>query len=109
MTRSDDSALDHLLGAFTERWFRDLANGSSAEVTTMYLGISEGFFVNGTGDAAGRGVPSPDGFVWTPINESAEAVANAIAVFNQSDPAAYTHLPVVLNAVETDSNAEEGE
>lgn len=88
---------------------RDLANGSSAEVTTMYLGISEGFYVNGAGDAAGRGVPSPEGFVWTPINDSAEAVANAIAVFNQSDPAAYTHLPVVLTAADAESNDEDGE
>ncbi len=74
---------------------RDLTNGKPAQVSTLYLGLSEGFFVDGSGQFAGRGLPTDEGFQWTPINEHAEAVQRAVKVKN-GDPAAYTQVPVVV-------------
>lgn len=72
---------------------RDLGNGASAEVTVLYLGISRAYYVTNDGLAAGTGVPSPEGWTWTPDNTIAEAVTQAIAIQRNEEPAAYVQLP----------------
>jgi hypothetical protein len=71
-----------------------LEGGATAEVTALYVGIGQGFYVNGKADAAGVGTATADGWVWTPANDAAPAIAKAIAVFKTEEPAAFTRLPV---------------
>lgn len=75
---------------------RDLGNGASAEVTVLYLGISRAYYVTNDGLAAGMGVPSPEGWTWTPDNSIAEAVTQAIAIQRNEEPAAYVQLPTSI-------------
>lgn len=75
---------------------RDLGNGASAEVSVLYLGISRAYYVSNDGLAAGTGVPSPEGWSWTPDNSIAEAVTQAIAIQRNEEPAAYVQLPLSI-------------
>jgi hypothetical protein len=81
---------------------RTLADGSSVEVTAMYVGISRGFYVDARGTAAGIGSSCPGArengapgtWTWTPADEHAEAIAHAIAVHQAEEPAAFVLLPI---------------
>ena len=72
---------------------RTLADGSSVEVTTIYVGLGQAYYASVTGEAAGTGEPGEDGWVWTESSEHAAAIAEAIAIV-QGDVAAFVHLPV---------------
>jgi FtsZ-binding cell division protein ZapB len=76
---------------------RTLADGSSVEVTAMYLGVSYAFYVNGDDTRAGVGTSSAagtDGWVWTPANEHAAAIRKAIAIQQGEVPAEFVRLPI---------------
>lgn len=76
---------------------RSLADGTSAEVTTLYLGLSHGFYVNGSGTLAGVGRGTANGFEWTPAGDAAPAIAAAIAVLNNERVAEFVALPIRID------------
>jgi FtsZ-binding cell division protein ZapB len=76
---------------------RTLPDGSSAEVTSLYVGIGHAYYVNGTGDVAGVGTATSDGWTWTPANASAADIAAAIAILKNERPADFVPLPVEID------------
>lgn len=72
---------------------RDLGDGTSAEVTILYFGLAQAYYVNKSGDAAGLGVATAEGWQWTPADEHAQAIALAIAVQKNEKPAEFVPLP----------------
>ncbi|MEM6675431.1 MAG: DUF3450 family protein [Planctomycetota bacterium] len=78
-----------------ESEIRELQTGQSAQVTALYLGISQAYYVNGDGTAAGRGLPSEAGFVWEPLNEAAPAVQKAVQIKN-GQVAEFVQLPITV-------------
>lgn len=76
---------------------RALGDGTSAEVTTLYLGISHGFYVNGSGTLAGVGRGTVSGFEWTPTPDAAQAIAAAIAILNNERVAEFVALPIRID------------
>jgi FtsZ-binding cell division protein ZapB len=77
---------------------RQLADGSSIEVSTLYLGLGQAFYVSSNGLVGGTGGAGPEGWTWTPANASAGLISQAIAVYRGEAPAAYVQLPVRLSA-----------
>lgn len=75
---------------------RQLGDGSSAEVTALYLGIAQGYYVTNKGDAAGIGRATATGFEWTPANDAAPAITQAIAILKNEKVAAFVLLPLQL-------------
>lgn len=75
---------------------RELSGGATAEVTALYIGIGQGYYVNGNGDVAGIGRSSKDGWVWTPANESAAEIAQSIAILKNEAVASFVQLPVEI-------------
>ena len=73
---------------------RTLADGTSAEVTALYVGIGQGYYVSADGKVAGVGSAAPEGWVWTPANDAAARVAKAIAILKNEQPASFVPLPV---------------
>lgn len=71
-----------------------LGNGTTAEVSVLYLGIGQGYFVTVTGDAAGIGLATDRGWEWSPANEAASDIATAIRIFQNEQGASYVRLPV---------------
>ena len=75
---------------------RELADGSTAEVQAMYVGLGQAFYVTQSGERAGVGVPSPDGWVWQERNEIAADVKLALAVLQNEAVPGYVPLPVTI-------------
>jgi hypothetical protein len=73
---------------------RKLADGSSAEVTVVYLGLAQAFFVGGNGRIAGVGGASADGWTWTVANEHAPQIAKMVAILKNESPAEFVFLPL---------------
>jgi len=76
---------------------RKLPDGTSAEVTAVYLGLAQGFYVGAGGRIAGVGSATGEGWSWTPANESAPAIAKVVAILKNEAPAEFVPLPVKLN------------
>jgi len=81
---------------------RALPDGSSVEVTSLYLGVSQGYYANSSGTLAGVGTATATGWVWRPANEAAEQIRRAIAIVNSEQAAAFVPLPMQIDA-ETNS------
>lgn len=73
---------------------RSLPDGSSAEVTALYVGISQAYYASSDGKIAGTGTASASGWSWTPNNGIAAEIMNAIAILKNEQVASFVQLPV---------------
>lgn len=76
---------------------RKLSDGSTAEVTALYLGIGHAYYVTASGDAAGIGTAGEEGWTWTPADEHAAAIAQAVAVLKNEQEAVFVGLPIQVD------------
>jgi hypothetical protein len=75
---------------------RDLPDGSSAEVSVLYLGLGQAYYCNLNGGVAGVGRPAEEGWAWEPLNPLAPSMAEVLAVHRNEKPAVYVPLPVEI-------------
>lgn len=75
---------------------RRLPDGSSAEVRALYLGLGQGYYVSPRGDLAGVGLPAPEGWQWSPANELAPEINEAIAILENRTVPVFVPLPVSI-------------
>jgi FtsZ-binding cell division protein ZapB len=75
---------------------RSLPDGTSAEVTAMYVGIGQAYYASSDGKIAGTGTASADGWVWTADNSIADDISQAIAILKNEQVAAFVQLPVEI-------------
>ena len=73
---------------------REHRDGKKAEVTTMYIGLGQAWYVNAQGTFAGVGRPAGDGWDWAVRDGIAKQVAEAIAVHRGEVPARFVHIPL---------------
>lgn len=65
-------------------------------VTTMYIGVSHAFYATDDGTRGGYGVPSPDGYKWTPSDGDAAAIRQAIGIREGKEKAEFIELPFAV-------------
>ncbi|MCA9404989.1 MAG: DUF3450 family protein [Candidatus Omnitrophica bacterium] len=76
---------------------RDLPDGTTAEVTTLYVGVGQGYYASANGKIAGTGYSSPSqGWVWTPANDAADEIMQAIAIMKNEQVATFVQVPVKI-------------
>jgi hypothetical protein len=75
---------------------RALPGGSTAEVKALYIGLGQAYYVTPSGDAAGVGHPTPDGWEWSPADELAADISRVIAIFQNEEVPAFVPLPVTI-------------
>ncbi len=75
---------------------RDLDDGTSVEVTTLYAGIGQGFYAGANGKLAGYGFSSAEGWEWVEENDSAPQISDAIAIYENEKVAAFVQVPVKI-------------
>lgn len=73
---------------------RQLSGGESAEVDTVYVGISYGYYCTVDGTSAGIGTATEQGWTWTPADEHAPAIAAAVKILKNEGVAGFVPLPV---------------
>ena len=71
------------------------AKGEEVQVRTMYLGLGQAYWVDKSG-RAGVGTAGPEGWKWSDQPELADTINRAIAIYENSQPAAFVSLPVTL-------------
>lgn len=90
--------LDRFAGEITvASEVRELEGGASAEVTALYLGTGQAFYVGSGESVAGIGTSSEDGWAWSPRNEAAGEISRAIGILNNEEVASFVRLPVSLD------------
>jgi hypothetical protein len=72
-----------------------LADGSSAEVQAIYVGLAQAYFVSPTGEA-GIGRPTADGWKWEPAAGAANQVLSALEILQGKQSPAFVPLPVKI-------------
>jgi DNA repair exonuclease SbcCD ATPase subunit len=75
---------------------RSLPDGTSAEVTAMYVGIGQAYYAGTDGKIAGTGTSSADGWQWTADNSIAAEISQAIAILKNEQVASFVQLPVEI-------------
>lgn len=73
---------------------RSLEGGASAEVTSIYVGIAQGYFVGAGNSVAGYGSASGDGWIWVQSDDAAAEIARAIAILKNEQVASFVKLPL---------------
>ena len=76
---------------------RNLGAETSAQVRTLYIGLSVAYFATPNGEAAGVGKPTDGGWVWTLANEHAAEIARAIEIYESAQEAAFVRLPLTID------------
>ena len=75
---------------------RALPDGSSAEVTAIYLGLGQGYYSGANGSIAGVGTATEEGWEWTPADDAAPEIARVVAILKNEEAAAFVQLPVEI-------------
>jgi hypothetical protein len=73
---------------------RELPDGGSAEVTVLYAGLGQAWYVGADGKTAGVGREGPSGWTWLPAPEAAAGIARAVAILKNEEIAAFVQLPL---------------
>ena len=75
---------------------RTLADGTSAEVTAVYVGISQGYYTGANNTAAGVGTATGNSWIWQPMDHIAAKVAQLVAIMKNEDVASFVQLPLTI-------------
>ncbi len=76
---------------------RQLRDGTAAEVTVLYVGISQAYYASANGKAAGVGSAGKEGWQWTPADDAAPEIRKAIAILRNEAVADFVHLPIRID------------
>lgn len=75
---------------------RELGDGTTAEVTALYLGIGQGYYVGVDGQAGGVGAPTEAGWAWSQLNSAAPRILEVVQMQRNERLADFIQLPVRL-------------
>lgn len=70
--------------------------GADIQVRTIYLGLGAAYYTDKSGNFAGVGTPTLEGWEWTPRPELAEKIARVIYVYENASAATFVNLPVTI-------------
>lgn len=73
---------------------REVGDGRTVQVNTLYVGVGQGFYVDKNGTLAGIGTSRDGSWTWIPANDAAKAIQEAIAILENQKPASFVRLPV---------------
>ncbi len=76
---------------------RELEDGSSVEVTAIYIGIGQALYATANGSVAGIGTASPEGWAWIENNDAAPQITSAIKILRNEQVATFVQVPVEIN------------
>lgn len=75
---------------------RTLSNGKPSEVRTLYVGLSQGYYIDAKGDSAGVGRPGTEGWNWQPADKLASEIEAAFTVLQSKEHPRFVELPITI-------------
>ncbi|MCD8533827.1 MAG: DUF3450 domain-containing protein [Verrucomicrobia bacterium] len=93
------SQLEKFNGALTlNSEVKELGEGLSVEVKTLYLGLGIAYFTDASSQYSGYGKPGPDGWTWSRLDgPAAQKIATAIAIYESTMDPAFVKLPIQID------------
>lgn len=76
---------------------RTLSNGKPSEVRTLYVGLSQGYYIDAKGDSAGVGRPGKEGWDWKPADKLASEIEAAFTVLQNKEHPRFVELPITID------------
>ncbi len=64
---------------------RELDNGKTVQVSTIYLGLASAYYVDGEGEISGIGKPSPQGWIWKEDNSISRDIRKLVDIANGTE------------------------
>lgn len=74
-----------------------LSSGAEAEVTVMYVGLGQGYYVTNDETIAAVGTVENGKWTWKDASHAAVDIARSIRMYNNTDAASFVKLPIELN------------
>ena len=71
-----------------------LIDGKKREVEILYLGLTQAWFVDPSGNYAGYGLPTAEGWGWIDDTSLAPSVRQAISILSREEAPAFVSLPI---------------
>ena len=72
---------------------RDVGDGKTVEVRTLYWGVAHAFYVDGTGQYAGIGIPGEDGWEWPRLEDAGPPMRALIDVYEGKGDIRFVEVP----------------
>lgn len=76
---------------------RELANGKTVEVRTLYWGLAMAYYVDGSGEYAGIGFPGADGWEWPQVEGAGAEIKRLIDVYEGAEEIQFVEVPARIN------------
>jgi chromosome segregation ATPase len=76
---------------------RELPDGRSAEVATVYVGLGQGYYADGNGKIAGIGTATEGEWNWRPAGAQVGEIARMIAILKNEQVADFVRLPIRID------------
>ncbi len=76
---------------------REIAEGKVVEVRTLYWGLAMAYYVDTSGNYAGIGYPSAEGWEWPKIDGAGPAIQNLLNVYEGTEEIQFVEVPARIN------------
>lgn len=91
---SQANKFDNVISLETET--RDFAGGPSKQVNTLYYGFGIAYYSDASGEKAGYGYPTADGWKWEEAPQYGPEILSMISMYQKGRQAEFVTLPVVI-------------
>jgi chromosome segregation ATPase len=75
---------------------REISDGKIVEVRTLYLGLAAAFYVDASGEYAGVGHPTADGWEWPRIDGAGAEIKRLIDVYEGTEDIEFVNVPASI-------------
>jgi predicted nucleic acid-binding Zn-ribbon protein len=72
---------------------REIDGGKTVEVRTLYWGLAAAYYVDSSGQYAGYGYPTADGWEWPRLDDAGETIKRLIDVYEGSGEIQFIQVP----------------
>ncbi|EDY84245.1 hypothetical protein VDG1235_3876 [Verrucomicrobiia bacterium DG1235] len=91
---SQANKFDNVISLETET--RDFEGSASKQVNTLYYGFAIAYYSDSTGEKAGYGYPTAEGWKWEESPEYGKAILEMISMYQKGKQAEFVKLPLVI-------------
>lgn len=75
---------------------REIDDGKTVEVRTLYWGLAAAYYVDSSGQYAGYGNPTADGWEWPRLDNAGETIKRLIDVYEGSEEIQFIQVPASI-------------
>ena len=75
---------------------REIDGGKVVEVRTLYIGLAAAYYVDQSGEYAGVGFPTAEGWEWPRLEGSGEEIKRLIDVYEGSGDIEFVNIPASI-------------